>query len=161
MRLDFRSPRIRRPATAWSAVVCGLFLLAAACAPDAERARPEPAVGANVEVVTGLVEAFNAHDAERMREFWSPDVTWIELSGEQASVVTDSAQQLHDELVAYFEAYPTVSSSLQNITVNGNFVSAVETPVWEQDGERMSQSSIVVYEIIDGKVKRFWYYPPQ
>ena len=53
------------------------------------------------------------------------------------------------------------SSSLENITVNGNYVTAVERPVWQEAGERMSQSSIVVYEIIDGKVKRFWYYPPQ
>ena len=111
--------------------------------------------------MNGLMAAFNAHDADKMREYWAPDVTWIELAGEQASPVTTSAQQLHDELVAYFEAYPTVSSSLENITVNGNFVTAVERPVWEEAGERKSQASVVVYEIIDGKVKRFWYYPPQ
>ena len=132
-----------------------------ACSPDAERSAPLPASGDNVEVVNGLMAAFNAHDAAMMREYWHPDVTWIELSGEQASVVTRSAEQLHDELVAYFEAYPTVSSSLETIAVNGNFISAVERPVWNEGGERKSQSSIVVYEIIDGKVKRFWYYPPQ
>ncbi len=137
-----------------------IFILAA-CSPDAERNGPPPAAGDNVNVVTGLMAAFNDHDADRMRDYWHPDVTWIELSGEQASTVTTSAQQLHDELVAYFEAYPTVSSSLENITVNGNYVTAVERPVWQEAGERMSQSSIVVYEIIDGKVKRFWYYPPQ
>jgi len=34
---------------------------------------------------------------------------------------------------------------------------------YEQDhkGVEQSQASIVVYEVIDGKVKRFWYYPPQ
>ncbi|WP_165793890.1 nuclear transport factor 2 family protein [Hyphococcus luteus] len=136
-------------------------LFFAACSPDAERAGPPPASGDNVEVVNGLMAAFNDHDADKMREFWAPDVTWIELSGEQASTVTTSAEQLHDELVAYFEAYPSVSSSLEHISVNGHFVTAIERPVWEEGGERMSQSSVVVYEIIDGKVKRFWYYPPQ
>ena len=133
----------------------------AACSPDAERTAPLPAAGDNVNVITGLMAAFNDHDADKMRDYWHSDVTWIELSGEQASPVTTSAMQLHDELVAYFEAYPTVSSSLENITVNGNFVTAVERPVWQEAGERKSQASIVVYEIIDGKVKRFWYYPPQ
>ncbi|WP_428407831.1 nuclear transport factor 2 family protein [Hyphococcus sp.] len=132
-----------------------------ACSPDAERTAPAPAAGDNVNVVNGLMAAFNAHDADKMRDYWHPDVTWIELSGEQASKVTTSAQQLHDELVAYFDAYPTVSSSLENIIVNGNFVTAVERPVWEEAGERKSQASVVVYEIIDGRVKRFWYYPPQ
>lgn len=136
-------------------------LFFAACAPDAERHAPAQASGDNVEIVNGLMAAFNAHDADRMREFWASDVTWIELSGQQASVVTSSAAQLHTELIAYFEAYPSVSSSFENIAVNGNFVSAVERPVWEEGGERKSQSSVVVYEIIDGKVKRFWYYPPQ
>ncbi len=136
-----------------------LFFIA--CAPDAERNTPPPAAGDNVNVVNGLMAAFNAHDADKMRDYWHPDVTWIELSGEQASKVTTSAQQLHGELVAYFEAYPTVSSSLESIIVNGNFVTAVERPVWEEAGERKSQASVVVYEIIDGRVKRFWYYPPQ
>lgn len=141
-------------------VILSVFCLAA-CSPDAERTAPPPAAGDNVNVVNGLMEAFNDHDADKMRGYWHPDVTWIELSGEQASLVTTSATQLHDELVAYFEAYPSVSSSLENITVNGNFVTAVERPVWKEGGERKSQSSVVVYEIIDGKVKRFWYYPPQ
>ena len=142
----------------------GLFaclFLFAACAPDAERAAPVPASGEKVDVVTGLMAAFNAHDADKMREFWHSDVTWIELSGQQASAVTSSAAQLHTELIAYFEAYPAVSSSLDNIAVNGNFVTAIERPVWEEAGERKSQASVVVYEIIDGKVKRFWYFPPQ
>lgn len=136
-------------------------LMLAACAPDAERVKEEPAAGDNVNVVNALMAAFNAHDADKMREYWAQDVAWIELSGDQASVVTNSAAQLHDELVEYFKAYPTVSSSLEDIAVNGDFLTAVERPVWEQDGERMSQASVVVYEIIDGKVKRFWYYPPQ
>ncbi len=137
------------------------FLATFACAPDAERASQKQAVGDEVNVVNGLMAAFNDHDAAKMREFWHENVTWIEVTGNQSSVVTSSANQLHDELVAYFETYPKVSSSLSEIAVNGTFVSAVETPIWEQDGERKSQSSIVVYEIVDAKVKRFWYYPPQ
>ncbi len=142
----------------WVAI---LFLIAVACAPDAERAEAPAPVGATVEVVTGLMKAFNDHDAKAMREYWHPDVVWIELSGDQSSIVTSSAQQLYDELVVYFESFPSVKSSLANISVNGNYVTAIETPVWEQDGERQSQSSVVVYEITDGKVKRFWYFPPQ
>jgi hypothetical protein len=143
-----------------SGLIAAAFVVAA-CSPDAERNSPPPAVGDNVEVVNGVMAAFNAHDADKMLDYWHSDVTWIELSGAQSSTVTTSAQQLHDEMVAYFEAYPTVKSSLENIAVNGNFVTAVERPVWEEGGERKSQASVVVYEIIDGKVKRFWYYPPQ
>ena len=139
----------------------GMLFLVAACAPDAERNAPAEPAGPNVDAVRGLMAAFNDHDPDKMREYWHDDVTWIEITGEQASVVTDSAEQLHRELVAYFENYPEVSSSLDAISVSGDYLTAIETPVWVQDGERMSQSSIVVYEFEGGKVKRFWYFPPQ
>ena len=131
------------------------------CAPDAERAAPPPPVGEGAEVVAGLMKAFNDHDPDAMRSFWHDDVTWIEVSGADSAAITSSAQQLYDELVVYFKSNPTVSSSLDGVAVNGRFVSAVERPVWEQDGERKTQASNVVYEVIDGKVKRFWYFPPQ
>ncbi len=138
-----------------------LVSMLAACAPDAERAAPAQAVGDNVDVVNGLMAAFNDHDADTMREFWHGDVAWIEITGDQSRVVTSSASQLRNELVSYFEAFSTVSSSLAKISVNGDYVTAVETTVWDQDGARKSQSSIVAYEITGGKVKRFWYFPPQ
>ena len=138
-----------------------MALTALACAPDAERNAAPPAAGEGVEIVQGLMAAFNDHDADRMRDFWHSDVTWIEVSGDQSSIVTTSAAQLHSELITYFETFPSVSSSLENITVNGNYVSAVERPVWEEGGERKTQASVVVYEITNGKVKRFWYFPPQ
>ena len=138
-----------------------VFLLVAACAPDAERASAPQASGDAVDVVNGLMAAFNDHDPDKMRDYWHSDVTWIEISGDQSSIVTSTAAQLHSELIAYFEAFPSVSSSLESISVNGDYVTAVERPVWEEDGERKSQASVVVYEVIDGKVKRFWYFPPQ
>lgn len=142
-------------------LICALALFAAACSPDAERAEPQAASGAHVDAVNSLMAAFNAHDADKMREYWTDDVTWVEVTGAGSSIVTDNAQVLHDELVAYFQAYPDVSSSLENVAVNGNYLTAIERPVWLEDGKPKSQSSIVVYEFEDGKVKRFWYYPPQ
>ena len=133
----------------------------AACAPDAERHEPVAPSGPNVEAVKGLMAAFNDHDADKMRTFWHDDVTWIEITGNQSSVVTESADQLHQELIAYFENYPEVSSSLESISVNGDYLTAIERPVWVQNGEKKSQASFVVYQFDNGKVKRFWYFPPQ
>jgi hypothetical protein len=142
-------------------LILAVTVLMAACSPDAERNAPEAAAGPNVVAVKAHMAAFNAHDADKMREYWHDDITWIEITGEQSSIVTGSADALHKELVVYFEAFPKVSSSLEDIAVNGDYLSAIERPVWEQDGERKSQSSIVVYEFSDGKIKRFWYYPSQ
>ena len=89
-----------------------LFLVVIACAPDAERTASPEATGEGVEVVAGLMKAFNDHDPDKMREYWHEDVTWVEITGNQSSVVTSSAEQLYTELVAYFEAYPSVSSGL-------------------------------------------------
>ena len=137
------------------------LMLAVSCAPDAERRETIEPSGPNVESVNGLMAAFNKHDANKMRTYWHDDVTWIEITGNQSSVVTESAEQLHRELVAYFENYPEVSSSLESVSVNGDYLTAIERPVWVQDGEKKSQASYVVYQFEDGKVKRFWYFPPQ
>ena len=142
-------------------IIAVFAVVAAGCAPDAERAQPAPPSGEGAVTVTSLVAAFNDHDPDLMRNFWREDVTWVEVSGEGASVITSSADQLYEELVLYFERFPSVRSSLENVAVNGSYVSAVERSVWEEDGERKSQASFVVYEIQDGKVKRFWYFPPQ
>ncbi len=142
-------------------LILAAFITIAACAPDAERNRLDAPSGPQVEAVKALMAAFNKHDAGKMRTYWHDDVTWLEINGTQSSVVTDSAEQLHDELVVYFENYPEVSSSLESISVNGDYLTAIERPVWVEDGEKKSQASIVVYEFYDGKVKRFWYYPPQ
>lgn len=142
-------------------LIFAAVLFVAACAPDAERAeRIEPS-GPNVVAVKALMAAFNKQDAAKMRTYWHDDVTWIEINGTASSVVTESAEQLYSELVVYFENFPEVSSSLESISVNGDYLTAIERPVWVEDGETKSQASIVVYEFDDGKVKRFWYYPPQ
>lgn len=142
------------------------MLLIVACGSGNENAAVGTAVSSdteqqNVDVVLGLMNSFNAHDPDAMKLFWADDVTWYEIADGQSSVITSSAAQLYTELVSYFEAYPDVKSKLDSISVNGNFVMGIETPVWEQEGESKSQSSIVVYELEDQKVKRFWYYPPQ
>lgn len=142
-------------------LIVAVALVVAACAPDAERAAGAEPSGPNVEAVKGLMAAFNKQDAAKMRTFWHEDVTWLEINGTASSVVTESADQLYDELVVYFENFPEVSSSLESISVNGDYLTAIERPVWVEDGETKSQASIVVYEFDDGKVKRFWYYPPQ
>ena len=132
-----------------------------ACAPDAERIRPTQAAGPHIDAVTGLMAAFNDHDADKMREYWHDDVTWIEVTGNGVSVVTESAEQLHNELLVYFESYPEVSASLESISVNGDYLTAIERPEWQEGGVKKTQASIVIYEFDAGKVKRFWYYPPQ
>lgn len=135
------------------------FILIAAC--NVGENAPALKAGPEVDVVKALTAAFNAHDPDKMRSYWSDDVTWFDLAGDEMWVITTNADELYQELVSYFEVYPDVSSTLESIAINGNYVTAIERPVWKSKGVEQSQASIVVYEVIDGKVKRFWYYPPQ
>lgn len=144
-------------------IACILAILGFAFTVACERA-DDPGVSAvdpNVVVVQGLMKAYNAHDVDAMRAFFHDDVGWYEVYGGTITPVTQSAADLAAELETYFATFPNVSSSLENPTVSGNYVTAVEKPVWEVDGKRKSLTSVVVYEITDGKVKRFWYFPSQ
>ena len=133
------------------AVMC-LFL--AACSPDAERAKAPVAAGDEVQVVNGLMAAFNDHDADKMRSYWHDDVTWVEITGNQSSVVTASAEQLYNELIAY---NPSVSSSLESITVNGKYVSAVEARTGPNGKAKLP---MLCMKSLTARSKGFWYFPP-
>ena len=146
------------------------FVLLGACGAKSERdnsANTPPALlksaetASDSELLTALSTAFNARDTDQMRALWHDDVVWIELAGDQASVITKDAGALQEQLESYFQSFPSVKVAYHDITVNGRYITAIETVNWNDGDTPREQASNVVYEVVDAKVQRFWYLPAQ
>jgi hypothetical protein len=123
---------------------------------------PGPAhAGPSSDIVRGLNEAFNRRDVDAMRAYWTTDITWYDVAGDQLSLVAQGLDAMDAGMKDYFKAYPDTRSELSELIENGPFVTGLETATWTSKSGLRAQSSIVVYEVRDSKVRRVWYYPSE
>lgn len=116
----------------------------------------------NRQIIENFVAAYNAQDIDGMRPYIHPDIEWISIEGSSSSVVSKGADALEKELEAYFSAPNAPTSSLKDWSVNVNFLAVTETARWTgKDGEPREQSSLAVYQMKQGMIRRVWYYPAQ
>ena len=102
-----------------------------------------------------LMDAFNEHDAEAMAALVTSDFE-LYYFGEDgvASLSTQGPEQLRADMVSYFARRPSVRSTI---------VGAIDGPVFVSFREQIvgGQSSLAVYEVRDGLIRRVWYYPAE
>jgi len=113
----------------------------------------------SIQIVEGYLHAYNQHDIEAMLEYLSDDVKWMSINADQLITETSNQEELRIVLLDYFEKVPTSRSELQQVTLNGHFVNAVEKATWKsKDGEKQEQCAVSVYEIQDQLIKNIWYF---
>ncbi|MEL6875540.1 MAG: nuclear transport factor 2 family protein [Pseudomonadota bacterium] len=125
----------------------------------AETPPPPPDHKALVEKYTA---AFNTRDVDAMGALMHPDIQWIMISGAKSEVATDGKDNMIRDMASYFQSPTKVSSSLSGWSVNGDYVTVIETASWQNGkGERQAQSATAVYQIMDRLIRRVWYFPEQ
>lgn len=124
------------------------------------RMQPVPCRPAGaLAVVEAQFQAFNRHDAAALAAGVAPDFVWLSVSGDSVAVEVRGRAEFERGMAAYFAEFPDVRSAMENAVVNGRFVAFRERVRWTgKNGER-SQSSLAVYEVEDGLIRRVWYYP--
>ena len=129
------------------AVAC--FLLATTLASE-ERA-PRTAL----ETAKKLHAAFNQHDAAAMALLVANDfeLYYVDNAG-AAALAVRGPEQLRKEMSGYFTHNPDVKSEMVDVVDGPAFVAFREQVVG-------GSSSLAVYEVRDGLVKRVWYYPAE
>ena len=120
---------------------------------------PLPAIAGNAEVVQEFVAAFNAQDVERMLAVAHEDIEWFYVESGNIHQETSGLAELRKAMGDYFASCPSCRSTVEIGNVHGAYLSAVETAYWTVDGKERSQSSLVVYQFEDGRIRRVWYYP--
>ncbi|MBL8525511.1 MAG: alpha/beta hydrolase fold domain-containing protein [Betaproteobacteria bacterium] len=113
-------------------------------------------------VVRAQLAAFNAHDVDAMVRLVADDLVWYNIKGDEMSVEAKGSDALRKGMEGYFKSLPSAKSEIHTMVTNGNFVSVRERVTWKsKTGEDRSQNALAVYEVIEGKIKRVWYYPVQ
>ncbi|QTD54919.1 nuclear transport factor 2 family protein [Parasphingorhabdus cellanae] len=114
------------------------------------------------QLVERYTAAFNARDVNAMAALMHPGIQWITISGDQSKVTTDGKERMVSEMESYFKSPTRISSSLGGWSVNGDYVTVIETASWsDSKGERQAQSATAVYQIADRLIRRVWYFPEQ
>lgn len=139
-------------------VVIGSIL----CDATNAQSNSDKAKSANLEIVEQLIESFNEHDAKKMAKLLSDDceVYYVDENG-KALLASNTASALEKEMVAYFKNLPDVKSTVVQSLATSRFVSIQEKVEWQVQTRTFSQSSLGVFEIADGKIRRVWYYPAE
>lgn len=113
------------------------------------------------EVVERYLDAYNDHDVDAMLEFVHPDIQWLSIDGDRVRIETDGTEALAQAMRGYFEAVPSTRSSIETMMVSGNRVSVRERAHWKSSGQARSQTALSVYELVEGRIRRVWYFPAE
>lgn len=128
------------------------------CAPSVHSQVP---VSPNVRTVERFIAAFNAHDSGAMGGLVADDVAWLNITGEDVTVVVKGKSELVAGMNDYFESCPTCQSVLSGIISTPGRISAVEIASWQGTTGLKSQRSISVYEFSGGLIQRVYYFPSE
>ncbi len=107
------------------------------------------------KVITDYFDIYNSHQVDSLLTMIAEDFKMYSVSQDTTTLDINGKEALRKWLSGYFNDLPNVSSSISGGNVSGNYVSFIETAHW---GENRSQSSLAVYEVVNGKIRRAWYY---
>ena len=148
----------------WRAIFVSLatVVVAHAGSPQAATATRIQSSASSTEaekVVRSFVDAYNRHDIPGLLTLADPDIEWLSVEADTVRAETRGRDALGRSLTSYFKQFPTSQSTIDSVVSNGPWVAARERAEWTDKTGPRSQSSLSVYEIHDGRVRRVWYYP--
>lgn len=115
-----------------------------------------------VTVVRAYVAAFNAKNLDAMMGRVATDFLWMSVSGDSLTDVGRGVDAFRQLIAGYFRAVPSARSELLKVDATGPWVTTHERTRWDASpGEVGGQTSLVVYEVRDGRIRRAWFYPSQ
>jgi hypothetical protein len=126
----------------------------------AQPAAPTPRDTTPISVVREYVAAFNAKDLNAMTRMVARDLVWMSVSGDSLTDVGRGVDAFRRMIAGYFRAVPSARSELITIDATGPWVTTHERTRWDASPADVGgQTSLVVYEVRDGVIRRAWFYP--
>ncbi len=116
--------------------------------------------GETAQTLDAYFNAFNSHNVEELVAMASGDIRLMSVTPDTVTIDLRGQDELKKWLNGYFQSLPNIQSAYSGLTVEGDYVSFVETATWGEQGAKKSQSSLATYLIKDGKIHRAWYYYP-
>jgi len=129
-------------------------------AAGAQRATLSPRDTTPVSVVREYVAAFNAKDLDAMMRTVASELVWMSVVGDSLTDVGRGVDAFRRMIAGYWRAVPSARSELITIDATGPWVTTHERTRWDASPAAVGgQTSLVVYEVRDGLIRRAWFYP--
>ena len=136
------------------------FPVGRTAAAGAQRAVPSPRDTTPISVVREYVAAFNAKDLDAMMRVVASEFVWMSVSGDSLTDVGRGVDAFRRMIAGYFRAVPSARSELRTIDATGPWVTTHERTRWDASPSGVGgQTSLVVYEVRDGRIRHAWFYP--
>jgi len=116
-------------------------------------------IPAELQVINRLTDAFNAHDVNAIAALSGDNVEWMDVRGRKLSVNASGRNAVTRRMTRFFGAHNAARCVIEGSLVTGSSVAVRRHIFWEESGKVMSESSLVVYQIANGQVRRAWVYP--
>lgn len=137
-----------------------LALPVGATSAGAQRAPLTPRDTTPIAVVRAYVAAFNTKDLDAMMRMVASEFVWMSVSGDSLTDVGRGVDAFRQMIAGYFRAVPSARSELRQIDATGPWVTTHERTRWDAAPPDVGgQTSLVVYEVRDGHIRRAWFYP--
>lgn len=112
-----------------------------------------------LKIFNDQIDAFNQRDIDRLVDNVSDDFKWYYIAPDTLVLEVAGKENFKASMEGYFQAVPTVLSSVEEYTVDGNRISFKEVVQYKKkNGETASASAMGVYEIREDKIYRAWYF---
>ena len=121
-----------------------------------------PAPDAAERQVRAFVDAFNQRHIDGMLALAADGIQWLSVDGPKVSMETEGKDALRASMTKYFQQCPSCKSDLVWLKTAGSRVTALERANWtNRAGVAVSQTSLSVYELKDGRIVRVYYFPAE
>ncbi len=118
-------------------------------------------VPAELQVVQRLTDAFNAHDVNGIVALSGENVEWLDVRGRKLSVNASGRGAVTRQMTRFFAAHTSARCVIEDSVVAGSSVAVRRHIFWQEGSNMMSESSLVVYQIKNGLVRRAWFHPAE
>lgn len=136
--------------------LCAILLLG--CATPPHPTRSPTSTTAAQRLIENYLKATNERDLLVLTAYVTPDFEWISMVGGERILEVQSRESLAATLREYFAQYPTATIKIDKLQVVDDFVVVSEHNEWQTDEGRGERTSLGVYELFDGRIRRVTYF---
>ncbi|NND73335.1 MAG: nuclear transport factor 2 family protein [Rhodothermales bacterium] len=111
------------------------------------------------ELVLDQVDAFNGRNVDRLVANISDDFKWYWISSDSLILELEGKPAFAKSMTAYFESYPSVTSTIDDLVVVENRAMFRESVTYTTANDSVARSeAAAIYQVDDSLISRVWYF---
>lgn len=118
----------------------------------------EAAAQSSLSIVEQYLAALNRRDLLMLTAYVAPDVEWYSIIDGKRLQEVAGRVELAQMLTRYFEQHQRTHWMIEQSSLAANFLAVTERSEWDEGDGTRSRTSLCVYELRDGRIRRMTYF---